>query len=116
MQFHSNAENEVSAPMRMLCLLWLGGTAMRITILAVPPLIPLIHDDLRMTETQVGFLGGLPLLVFAVAAVPGSLLVVPLGVGATLLLCRAIPGLSAGGRRVAVAPWRVYAPPAAMGS
>ncbi len=34
---------------------------MRITILAVPPVIPLIHDDLHLSEAQVGFLMGLPL-------------------------------------------------------
>jgi len=33
---------------------------MRMTILAVPPLIPLIHRDLDMSETEVGILAGLP--------------------------------------------------------
>ena len=32
--------------LRLLCLLWLAGMAMRITILAVPPVIPLIRDEL----------------------------------------------------------------------
>jgi CP family cyanate transporter-like MFS transporter len=73
MQSQSRHASPATDTLRHLGLLWLAGTAMRITILAVPPLIPLIHDDLRMTETQVGFLVGLPLLVFAVAAVPGSL-------------------------------------------
>ena len=38
----------------VLALLWLAGAAIRIPLLAVPPIIPLIHDDLHMTETQVG--------------------------------------------------------------
>ena len=54
--------------LRILGLLWLAGIASRITILAVPPVIPLIHDDLRMTETQVGLLIGLPLVMFALCA------------------------------------------------
>ena len=29
---------------KLLCLLWLTGVSMRITILAVPPVIPLIRD------------------------------------------------------------------------
>jgi hypothetical protein len=29
-----------------LALLWLGGAGMRLTILAVPPVLPLIHRDL----------------------------------------------------------------------
>ena len=41
-----------------LALLWLAGNGLRITILAVPPVIPLIRTDLGMTETQVGILTG----------------------------------------------------------
>src|SRR6202035_4735988 len=61
--------------LRFFCLLWLAGLAMRETLLVVPPVIPLIHEDLRMSETQIGLLIGLPLALFAIAAVPGSLLV-----------------------------------------
>ena len=32
-------------------VLWLAGVAMRMTILAMPPVIPLMHDELRMSET-----------------------------------------------------------------
>ena len=56
--------------LKILGLLWLAGIASRITILAVPPVIPLIHDDLHMTETQVGLLIGLPLVMFALCAIP----------------------------------------------
>ena len=54
-----------------MSLLWLAGVAMRMTILAMPPVIPLVHDELHMSETQVGLLIGLPLALFAIAAVPG---------------------------------------------
>jgi CP family cyanate transporter-like MFS transporter len=70
---------------RLLALLWLGGVAARMPILAIPPVIPLIHDDLHLSETEVGFLSGLPLGMFALAAVPGSLLVARLGVRRTML-------------------------------
>ena len=63
----------------MMGVLWLAGVAMRMTILAVPPVIPLMHDDLGMSETQVGLLVGLPLSLFAVAAIPGSLLIARTG-------------------------------------
>lgn len=65
--------------LRPVVLLWLAGIGLRITILAVPPLIRLIHDDLALTETQVGILSGLPPVLFAVAAVAGSLLIVRFG-------------------------------------
>src|SRR5215471_13963741 len=62
-----------------VALLWLAGNGMRLTILAVPPLIPLIHRDLHMSETEVGILAGLPVALFACAAVPGSLLIARFG-------------------------------------
>src|SRR6185437_13999491 len=68
-----------------LLLLWLSGTALRLTILAVPPVIPLIHDDLHLSQTQVGVLTGLPSMLFAFAAVPGSLLIARLGISAALV-------------------------------
>jgi MFS transporter, CP family, cyanate transporter len=68
-----------------LLLLWLAGTALRLTILAVPPVIPLIHDELRLNATQVGILTGLPSMLFAFAAVPGSLLIARMGVRTALV-------------------------------
>ncbi len=62
-----------------LLLLWLGGVDMRLTMLAVPPLIPLIHRALNLDEKAVGALVSGPVLVLALAAVPGSLLVARVG-------------------------------------
>jgi len=71
----------------LLCvsLLWLAGNGLRITILAVPPVIPLIRTDLGMSETQVGILTGLPPVLFACTAVLGSLLIARFGALTTLL-------------------------------
>src|SRR5436190_18410136 len=69
----------------LLILLGLAGMALRIPILAVPPLLPLIHDNLHMSEAEVGALMGLPLALFALAAVPGSLLVARWGARTTML-------------------------------
>ena len=67
-------------------LLWLSGTGLRMTILAVPPVIPLIHKDLQLTQAGVGFLTALPPLLFAAAAVPGSLLIAKFGPVRTLVV------------------------------
>jgi CP family cyanate transporter-like MFS transporter len=69
-----------------LLLLWLAGNGLRLTILAVPPVIPLIHDQLDMSATQIGILTGLPSMLLAIAAVPGSLLIARLGVRAALVI------------------------------
>jgi CP family cyanate transporter-like MFS transporter len=62
-----------------LALLWLGGFSLRVTLLAVPPLIPAIHRDLGLEETGVSLLTGLPVLLMAFGAVAGSLLIARLG-------------------------------------
>jgi CP family cyanate transporter-like MFS transporter len=76
-----------------LLLLWLAGTALRLTILAVPPVIPLIHDELHLNATQIGILTGLPSMLFAFAAVPGSLLIARLGIRTALVVGLALTAL-----------------------
>jgi len=66
-------------------LLWLSGACLRVTVLAVPPLLPAIHRDLHLNETGIGLLTSLPSLMFAWAAIPGSLLIARYGAVRTLL-------------------------------
>jgi len=66
-------------------LLWLCGAGSRITLLAVPPLLPLIRSDLHLSATAVGLLISLPVALFSLAALPGSLLVARLGTLRTLV-------------------------------
>jgi CP family cyanate transporter-like MFS transporter len=68
-----------------LLLLLLGGIDLRLSMLAVPPLIPLIHRDMQLDEKSVGALVSLPVLLLAIAAVPGSLLIAKLGVRGALM-------------------------------
>ncbi|HTU53549.1 MAG TPA: MFS transporter, partial [Acetobacteraceae bacterium] len=62
-----------------LAILWLLGIDLRLTILAVPPVLPLIHQQLHLDEKSVAALTGLPVLLFGLAAIPGSLLIARLG-------------------------------------
>lgn len=59
--------------------LWLAGNGLRLTVLALPPLLPLIHRDLTLDEKAVGFLTGIPVLLLGVAATIGSLVVARIG-------------------------------------
>jgi MFS transporter, CP family, cyanate transporter len=63
-----------------LVVLWLAGANLRLTVLAVPPVLPLIHRQFVLSERAVGALSGLPVLLFGLAAIPGSLLIARLGV------------------------------------
>jgi CP family cyanate transporter-like MFS transporter len=69
----------------LLFLLWLAGNGTRLPILAVPPVIPLMRMDLGLSETAVGIVSGLPPVLFAVAAVPGALLIARVGAQHTLV-------------------------------
>jgi Cyanate permease len=62
-----------------LFLLWLAGTGLRLTILAPPPVISMINTDLNLSATQIGLLAAIPAVLFACAAVPGSLLIARVG-------------------------------------
>jgi CP family cyanate transporter-like MFS transporter len=77
---------QVVRPLTALLLLWLAGAALRLTILSVPPVIRLIHDDLHLSETQVGILSGLPMVLFAGAAIAGSLLIARFGALSTMII------------------------------
>jgi MFS transporter, CP family, cyanate transporter len=100
---------------KLLCLLWLVGAATRITILSVPPVLPLIHDDLHMSETQVGLLMALPLMMFAIASVPGSLLVARIGVLFTVVGGLAVTAVASAARGAAVDVLTLYAATVVMG-
>jgi CP family cyanate transporter-like MFS transporter len=66
-------------------LLWLTGIMLRVTILAVPPVITRIRVDLGLSGTEVAILSTLPVMLFAMAALFGSLLVSYLGSRKTLV-------------------------------
>jgi CP family cyanate transporter-like MFS transporter len=55
-------------------------------VLATPPVIPALHADLHLSETQIGWLSSLPPMLFAIAAVPGSLLIARFGLLPALLV------------------------------
>ena len=117
MQIVENTDGAPSARrlLKLLCLLWLAGMAMRVTILAVPPVIPLIRDDLHMTETEVGLLIGLPLVTWALAAVPGSLLIARWGAMLTLMAGLVVTALAAASRGAAPNVWLLYLATTVMG-
>lgn len=55
------------------------GIDLRLTLLAVPPVLPQIHHDLALSETAVGALTVLPVLLLGGAAIGGSLLIARVG-------------------------------------
>src|SRR5262249_30897160 len=70
---------------KSLLLLWTCGACLRLTVLAVPPVISVIQADLHLSGTAIGVLTGIPVIVFALAATPGSALVARFGVRRVLM-------------------------------
>lgn len=70
----------------LLALLWLAGVNLRITLLAVPPVLPRIVRDLGLDPVGVGALSSLPVLLLSLAAIGGSLLVAKLGARRALVV------------------------------
>jgi CP family cyanate transporter-like MFS transporter len=70
----------------VLSMLWLVGVASRVSILAIPPLLPFIQADLRMSGTEIGALSGIPMILMAIAAFPGSAMVGWVGALRTVLI------------------------------
>ncbi len=66
-------------------LLWICGVSLRLTVLSVPPLISMIQRDLNLSGTEIGLLSGMPVVVFAIVAAPGSMLVARIGVRGALV-------------------------------
>jgi len=93
----------------LVSLLWLAGNGLRITILAVPPVIPLIRAELGMSETQVGILTGLPPVLFACTAVLGSLLIARYGALTTLIAGLLATAAGSALRGAAPEMWTLYA-------
>lgn len=86
-----------------LSLLWVAGANLRVTMLSVPPLLPEIHRSLNLDERAVGALNGIPLLLLALASIPGALLIARLGARRAMVLGLGVVALAGALRSAAPA-------------
>lgn len=63
----------------------MAGVDLRVTVLAIPPVVPLIHRDLRVDEKTIGLLTGMTPALLAIAAIPGSALIARVGARRALI-------------------------------
>jgi CP family cyanate transporter-like MFS transporter len=95
-------------PRAALLLLWTCGASLRLTVLAVPPVLPIIQQDLQLTGTQVGLLSGIAVILFAIAAIPGSSLIASVGVRNALLAGLAVAAIGGMARTFASSLWLLF--------
>ncbi len=99
-----------------LALLWLVGIALRLAILAVPPVIPALRDEFHLSGTAIGMLSGVPIVVFALAALVGSRLVGRIGVIAAAVVGLMLTALGSAGRGAASNVALLFAATVVMGT
>ena len=97
-------------------VLWLAGIDLRLTILAVPPVLPLIHRDLALDEKSVAVLSGLPILLFGLMAVPGSLLIARIGARRAIITGLLAVALASGLRGAGTSAAMLFAMTFVMGA
>jgi MFS transporter, CP family, cyanate transporter len=93
----------------LLGLLWLIGNALRFPILAVPPVIPALRAEFRLSGTEIGILTGLPVVLFAAAALVGSRLVARLGAVAAVIVGLLLTALGSALRGITGDVWILFA-------
>ena len=89
-------------------LLWLAGIYLRLTVLVAPPLAPFITDELALNQTQLGALTTLPVLMLALGALPGSLVIARLGPTLTLVLSLVVVAIASASRGLAPPVWLLF--------
>lgn len=96
-------------------LLWLTGMYLRLPMLAAPPLAGDMASTLQLNQLQQGMLTTLPLIMLALGAVPGSILIQRLGARQALVVSIITIALFSAGRGFAGAPWQLMLATAGMG-
>lgn len=99
-----------------LVLLWLIGAAMRLSVLAVPPVIPALRSEFGLSGTEIGILTGLPVVLFAAAALVGSRLVSRLGAVTAVVAGLFLTAAGSALRAVTPDVWTLFAATIVMGA
>ncbi|MGH9065175.1 MAG: CynX/NimT family MFS transporter [Acidimicrobiales bacterium] len=73
-----------------LVLLWLAGLDLRVTLLALPPLLPVVTRQLGLDQTAVGAITNLPVLLLGVAATLGAVVIARVGAPRAVVLGLAV--------------------------
>jgi CP family cyanate transporter-like MFS transporter len=100
----------------LFTLLWLSGACLRLTVLAIPPVVPLLHTDLHLSETGIGWLSSLPPMLFAIAAVPGALIIARFGMVPALIVALLLTAAGSALRGAVANVVFLYASTIAMGA
>jgi CP family cyanate transporter-like MFS transporter len=100
---------------KTLAVLWLCGLCLRLTVLAIPPVIPMLHRDLHLSQAQIGALASLPVLLLSFAAIPGAFLIARYGAARVLIGGILLAGIASALRGASFDAATLFATTFAMG-
>jgi CP family cyanate transporter-like MFS transporter len=83
---------------------WLIGFSLRVTVLAIPPLLPSIRRDLALSNTEIAALTTLPILLLGVAASLGSAIVRAAGATQAIVAGLVVTSVAAATRGMGSSP------------
>jgi CP family cyanate transporter-like MFS transporter len=83
---------------------WLIGFSVRVTVLAIPPLLPSIRRDLALSNTEIAALTTLPILLLGVAASLGSAIVRAAGARRAIVAGLVVTSVAAATRGIGSSP------------
>jgi CP family cyanate transporter-like MFS transporter len=101
--------------MNTFVVLWLCGLCLRITVLAIPPVIPMLHESLALSQAEIGALASLPVLLLSFAAIPGSFLIARFGAARVLVGGILLAGIAGALRGASMDAATLFATTFAMG-
>ncbi len=99
-----------------LALLWLVGVALRLAMLAVPPVIPVLRSEFNLSGTEIGILSAVPIVLCGAAALLGSRLVARIGVVAAVIVGLLLTALGSAARGLTAEVVGLFATTVVMGA
>ena len=99
----------------VLGILWLAGLYLRLPILIAPPLATLIDAELGLNQTQLGALTTIPVLMLALGALPGSIVIARIGPLFALVASLVVVSIASIARGMAPPVWILFLNTALMG-
>ncbi|MRH77360.1 MFS transporter [Spiribacter sp. C176] len=81
----SNRTAQPSLPLALI-LLWAAGLYLRLTVMVAPPLAPIIADELQLSQTGLGALTTVPILMLAIASLGAAWVISRIGARQTLII------------------------------
>lgn len=105
---------EPSLPVALV-LLWAAGLYLRLTVMVAPPLAPIIAEDLSLSQTGLGALTTVPILMLAIASLGAAWVISRIGARQTLIAALLAVALMSGLRSFADGPTLLFSASALMG-